>query len=85
MDHHLGGHPRHHHLHLGRPGVWSVRHAFALAEIVGVLALAVVGFGTAGGPDRPAGRRILYIGALVLVGVFIVVLEAVVHVLLTHL
>ena len=70
---------------LADQGVWSVRHAFVIAEVVGVLALAVVGIGTAGGPDRPAGRRIFYIFALVLVGVFIVVLEAVVHVLLTHL
>jgi hypothetical protein len=62
-------------------GVWEVKTAFALAEIVGVLALAVVGFGTAGGRGRPIGRRLLYIGGLVLVGVLIVVLELLVHLL----
>jgi hypothetical protein len=45
--------------------VWSVKTAFAVAEIVGVLALAVVGYGTAGGKGRSLGRRLLYIGALV--------------------
>jgi hypothetical protein len=66
---------------LAEEKVWSVRHAFAIAEVVGVLALAVVGIGTAGGPDHPAGRRFLYILALVMVGVFIVLLESVVHLL----
>lgn len=60
-------------------GLFSVRAAFALADIVGVLALAVVGFGTAGGPGRPLGRRVLYIVGLVLVGVLIVLLELLVH------
>jgi hypothetical protein len=62
-------------------GLWEVRTAFALAEIVGVLALAVVGFGTAGGRGRPLGRRILYVGGLVLVGALIVMLELLVHLL----
>lgn len=60
-------------------GLFTVRWAFALAEIVGVLALAVVGYGTAGGRGRPLGRRVLYIGGLVLVGVLIVLLELLVH------
>jgi len=55
--------------------------AFTLAEIVGVLALAVVGYGTAGGRGRPIVRRLLYIGGLVLVGVLIVLLELLVHLL----
>ncbi len=62
-------------------GLWTVKTAFILAEIVGVLALAVVGFGTAGGRGRPVGRRILYIGGLVLVGVLIVMLELLTHLL----
>lgn len=66
---------------LAGAGVWTVRTAFALAEIVGVLALAVVGYGTAGGRGRPLGRRMLYIGGLVLVGVLIVLLELSVHLL----
>jgi hypothetical protein len=35
--------------------VWSVKTAFAVAEIVGVLALAVVGYGTAGGKGGLSG------------------------------
>jgi hypothetical protein len=62
-------------------GLWHVKTAFTLAEIVGVLALAVVGFGTAGGRDRPLGRRLLYIGGLVLIGVLIVLLELLTHLL----
>jgi hypothetical protein len=63
-------------------GVWEIKPtAFTLAEIVGVLALAVVGFGTAGGRGRPLGRRLLYVGGLVLVGVLIVGLELLVHLL----
>lgn len=61
--------------------VWKVETAFTLTEIVGVLALAVVGYGTAGGKGRPLGRRILYIGGLVMVGVVIVLLELLVHLL----
>ena len=61
--------------------LWTVKTAFVLAEIVGVLALAVVGFGTAGGRGRPMGRRLLYIGGLALVGVLIVMLELLTHLL----
>lgn len=61
--------------------VWSVKTAFTLAEVVGVLALAVVGYGTAGGKGRPLGRRLLYIGGMVMVGVLIVLLELLVHLL----
>ena len=43
--------------------------AFVLADVVGVLALAVVGVGTAGGSDRPLARRIAYVCGLVLVGI----------------
>ena len=62
-------------------GLLTVRAAFALAEIVGVLALAVVGVGTTGGSGNRLGRRILHVGGLVLVGVLIVLLELVVHLL----
>jgi len=62
-------------------GLFTVKTAFTVAEVVGVLALAVVGYGTAGGRGRPLGRRILYIGGLVLVGVLIVLLELLVHLL----
>jgi len=61
--------------------LWTMHTAFVLADLVGVLALAVVGFGTAGGRDRPLGRRIAYVCGLVLVGVTIVLLEAGVHLL----
>jgi hypothetical protein len=61
--------------------LWTIHTAFVLADIVGVGALAVVGIGTAGGSDRPLHRRIAYVCSLVLVGVFIVLLEAGVHLL----
>lgn len=61
--------------------LWTVKFAFTLSEVVGVLALAIVGIGTAGGRDRPAGRRVLYVVGLVAVGAMIVVLESVVHLL----
>ncbi len=66
---------------LAGAGLFTVKTAFTVAEVVGVLALAVVGYGTAGGRGRPLGRRILYIGGLVLVGVLIVLLELLVHLL----
>ena len=62
-------------------GVWSIRTAFVLADVVGVAALLVVGIGTAGGPERPLSRRIGYVALVVLVGVAIVLLEAGVHLL----
>jgi hypothetical protein len=62
-------------------GLFEVKTAFTVAEVVGVLALAVVGIGTAGGRGRPLGRRIAYIGGMVLVGGLIVLLELVVHLL----
>jgi hypothetical protein len=62
-------------------GLFTVKTAFSLAELVGVLALAVVGFGTAGGSGRSVWRRALYILALVSVGVLIVLLELLVHLL----
>ena len=61
--------------------LWSIHAAFVLADLVGVLSLAVVGIGTAGGSDRPLHRRITYVAVVVLVGVFIVLLEAGVHLL----
>jgi hypothetical protein len=61
--------------------LWTIHTAFVLADIVGVLALAVVGIGTAGGSDRPLRRRVRYVVGLVLVGVAIVALEAAVHLL----
>jgi hypothetical protein len=62
-------------------GLFEVRTAFLVAEVVGVLALAVVGIGTVGGSERRAGRRVLYVVGLVAVGVMIVLLESVVHLL----
>jgi hypothetical protein len=61
--------------------LWSVRVAFALAEIVGVLALAVVGIGTTGGGGRSVLRRILYVTGMVSVGITIVLFELLVHLL----
>jgi hypothetical protein len=61
--------------------LWTVRTAFALAEIVGVLALAVVGIGTTSGQGRTLLRRALYVAGLVGVGVTIVLFELLVHLL----
>jgi len=61
--------------------LFEVRTAFVVAEVVGVLALAVVGLGTAGNRSRPLGHRLLYTAGLVSVGVVIVVLESAVHLL----
>jgi hypothetical protein len=61
--------------------LFEVRTAFIVADVVGVLALAVVGIGTAGDSERPLGRRLLYTGCMVSVGLLIVVLESVVHLL----
>lgn len=61
--------------------VWTVHVAFVLTDVVGVVSLAIVGMGTAGGRDRPRRRRILYVGGLVAVGLTIVVLESLVHLL----
>jgi hypothetical protein len=62
-------------------GIWSVHVAFVLTDVVGVLALAVVGLGTAGNRGASSLRRILYVTALVAVGATIVVLESIVHLL----
>lgn len=61
--------------------LFEVKTAFTVAEVVGVLGLAVVGVGTVGGSEQPLGRRILYVAGLVGVGVMIVLLELVVHLL----
>jgi hypothetical protein len=61
--------------------LWTVRTAFALAEIIGVLALAVVGIGTTAGNRRTLARRALYVAGLVGVGVTIVLFELLVHLL----
>ena len=61
--------------------LFKVRTAFTVAEVVGVLALAVVGIGTVGGAERPLSRRIFYVVGLVAVGVMIVLLESAVHLL----
>jgi len=61
--------------------LWTMGVAFAIAEGVGVAALAVVGIGTAGGADRSLWRRIGYVAGIVGVGVAIVLLEAGVHLL----
>jgi hypothetical protein len=62
-------------------GVWSVPVAFVLTDVVGVLALAVVGVGTAGSREHSSLRRVLYVAALVAVGATIVILESLVHLL----
>ena len=62
-------------------GVWSVPVAFVLTDVVGVLALAVVGVGTAGSRQHSSLRRVLYVAALVAVGATIVILESLVHLL----
>jgi hypothetical protein len=61
--------------------LFTVRTAFAVADVVGVLALAIVGIGTVGGSERPLGRRIAYVVGLILVGGLIVLLEVLVHLL----
>ena len=61
--------------------LWTMGVAFVIADGVGVVALAVVGIGTAGGRDRSLLRRIGYVFAVVGVGVAIVLLEAGVHLL----
>jgi hypothetical protein len=61
--------------------LWTMRTAFAVAEVVGVLALAAVGIGTTAGSDRPVIRRVIYVAGLVAVGVMIVLFELLVHVL----
>ena len=61
--------------------LWTMSTAFVIADGVGVLSLAVVGIGTAGGSDRPLHRRIGYVAGVVLVGVTIVLMEAGVHLL----
>jgi hypothetical protein len=61
--------------------LFEVRTAFVVADVVGVLALAVVGIGTTGGKGISLVRRTVYVTALVLVGVTIVLLEAAVHLL----
>ena len=60
---------------------WGVWTSFVIADVIGVLALAVVGIGTAGVGERPLGRRALYVSALVSVGMAIVLLESLVHLL----
>jgi hypothetical protein len=59
--------------------LFEVKTAFVVADVVGVLALAMVGIGTAGNRDRPLRRRLLYTGGMVSVGLLIVLLEAGVH------
>lgn len=61
--------------------LFSIQTAFTVAEVIGVLALAVVGFGTTASGDLPMVRRIVYVSCLVAVGVIIVLFELLVHVL----
>lgn len=61
--------------------LWTVGTAFALADIVGVLALAIVAIGTTAGSGRSALRRVLHVVGMVSVGVVIVLFEALVHLL----
>jgi hypothetical protein len=61
--------------------LWTMKTAFAVAEVVGVLALAAVGIGTTAGSERPVIRRVIYVAGLVAVGVMIVLFELLVHVL----
>jgi hypothetical protein len=59
--------------------LYSIQTAFTVAEVVGVLALAVVGFGTTSGNDLPMARRLVFVSCLVAVGVMIVLFELLVH------
>jgi hypothetical protein len=61
--------------------LWRVKTAFTVAEVVGVLALAIVAIGTTGARGFSAWRRTLYVVAMVAVGVMIVLLELLVHLL----
>lgn len=61
--------------------LFEVRTAFFVAEVVGVLALAVVAAGTTAHSDGSALRRALYVIGMVSVGVAIVLFEALVHLL----
>ncbi|MGH9080544.1 MAG: hypothetical protein ACRDYE_10820 [Acidimicrobiales bacterium] len=61
--------------------LWTVQTAFALAETIGVLALAVVGIGTTAGSGRSRLQRALYVVGLVSVGVAIVLFELLFHLL----
>ncbi len=61
--------------------VWTVHVAFVLTDVVGVLALAVVGIGTAGRRGGPRLRRAVYVFGLVAIGTTIVLLETAVHLL----
>ncbi len=60
--------------------LWSVSVAFTLSDVIGVLALAVIGIGTTG-HGRPKGKRVASVTGMVLVGVVIVALESLVHLL----
>jgi hypothetical protein len=66
---------------LAEAHLWTVGTAFVLAEVVGVLALAVVGIGTAGRRSGSPARRTVYVLGLVGVGVVIVGLELITHLL----
>jgi hypothetical protein len=66
---------------LAETHLWTVGTAFVLAEVVGVLALAVVGIGTAGRRSGSPVRRTFYVLGLVSVGVVIVLLELITHLL----
>jgi hypothetical protein len=66
---------------LAEAHLWTVGTAFVLAEVVGVLALAVVGIGTAGRRSGSLTRRSVYVLGLVAVGVVIVGLELITHLL----
>jgi hypothetical protein len=61
--------------------LWTVHEAFVIINVVGVGALAAVGFGTAGGAERSLGRRLFYVVGIVAVGAMIVGLESLVHIL----
>jgi hypothetical protein len=61
--------------------LWKVKTAFTVAEVVGVLALAVVAIGTTGGTNRSVWRRVAFVAGLVSIGVTIVLLELLVHLL----
>ncbi len=63
---------------LAEAGVYSTSTGLAIAQVVGVLALAAVGVATAG-RHRPPVRRIAYVALLTGVGVLIVLMEAGVH------
>jgi hypothetical protein len=62
-------------------GAWSASTGLAIDEVIGIVALTVVGMATAGGGRRSIARRVAYVVCLTGVGIAIVGLEVGVHLL----